>query len=249
MNLKRYCLTGAGGFLGRICKSVLEDRQFSVTGLGRRNQEIHADIGQKFTLAENSNFEVFVHAAGKAHSVPKTPEEEQAFFQVNFEGTKNLCAAIDQLSKKPKAFIFISTVSVYGVDAGEQIREDDPPKGSSPYAKSKILAEAWLTEWAKNKGIILGILRLPLVAGPQPPGNLGAMVSGIRRGRYLSIGNASARKSMVWAADVAAIIPRLTEVGGVFNLTDGYHPSFGELEKAISGTMGKKPPARIPLSL
>jgi NAD dependent epimerase/dehydratase family enzyme len=40
---------------------------------------------------------------------------------LNSEGTKNLCAAIDQLPQKPKTFIFISKVAVYGVDSGEQI--------------------------------------------------------------------------------------------------------------------------------
>src|SRR5690606_36461035 len=76
---------------------------------------------------------------------------------------------------------------------------------------------------------------------------LGAMVKGIKTGRYLSIGGASARKCMVWAADIADIITRLAQVGGIYNLTDGYHPSFGELENAIAGVLGKTPPLKVPM--
>src|SRR5690606_10477594 len=114
---------------------------------------------------------------------------------------------------------------------GVDIKEDSPLDGKTPYAESKALAEAWLGKWAGENGVTLGILRLPLIAGPNPPGNLGAMVNGIRLGRYLSVGQANARKSMVWAEDVARIIPVVAERGGVYNLTDGHHPSFSELEE------------------
>src|SRR5690606_18151446 len=210
-------LTGAGGFLGGILSKALLAKGHQVIGQGRRQSEITADITSTFTFDKEYHFDIIIHAAGKAHVVPRTSEEEREFYQVNLEGTKNLCAAIDQLPTKPEAFIFISTVAVYGKDSGELIHEDTPLNGTTPYAQSKILAEEWLKEWARKNNIVLSILRLPLVAGPHPPGNLGAMVKGINTGRYLSIGGASARKSMVWAADIADIIPRLAQVGGIYN--------------------------------
>jgi GlcNAc-P-P-Und epimerase len=109
------------------------------------------------------------------------------------------------------------------------------------------MAEEWLHEWAVKNNIRLSILRLPLVAGPNPPGNLGVMIKGITSGRYLSIGEANARKSMVGAEDIAYIIPQLAQKGGVYNLTDGYHPSFGELERNIAFALGKKPPVKVSL--
>src|SRR5690606_36322095 len=93
----------------------------------------------------------------------------------------------------------------------------------------------------------LSILRLPLVAGAHPPGNLGSMIRGMKTGRYLSIGSASARKSMVWAEDIADYIETLSRVGGTFNLTDGYHPTLGELELQISKSLAKPAPWKIPL--
>ena len=245
----KILLTGASGFLGRILSKQLVTNGSKVIGQGRKQQDITVDISKPFSFDMGTRFDVIIHAAGKAHMVPRTPEEVRAFYEVNFEGTKNLCAAIDKLPTKPKAIIFISTVAVYGKDSGELIHEDTPLNGTTPYAKSKILAEEWLTGWAMKNNVTLCILRLPLVAGPHPPGNLGAMIKGINTGRYLSIGTASARKSMVWAADIAHIVPRLIEVGGTYNLTDGYHPSFGELEKAIAGRLGKKAPLKVPMAV
>lgn len=50
----------------------------------------------------------------------------------------------------PKALIFISTVAVYGCEFGEQITEEHTLNGTTPYAKSKIMAEEYLTNWCKS---------------------------------------------------------------------------------------------------
>lgn len=243
-NNQTILITGHSGFLGQQLSKVLKTTNFHVAPFLDANQN-RIDISQGFKLPLSPD--IVIHAAGKAHSVPTSPEEEKAFFDVNYQGTINLCNAIDQLTEKPQAFIFVSTVAVYGVDSGEMIAESHPLNGITPYAKSKIQAEQYLTAWAAQNNITLSILRLPLIAGCNPPGNLGAMINGIKTGKYLSIGKANAKKSMVWAEDIGDIIPQLIEKGGVYNLTDGYHPSFGELEKAISGTLGKSLPIKIPL--
>lgn len=244
--MKHFLITGCSGFLGEIISEKLAIKGFKTTGQGRKGQEINVDISIPFSFYKNIHFDYVIHAAGKAHAVPRNLNEENEFFEINFEGTKNLCAAIDQLDEKPKAFIFISTVAVYGIESGLQIKESHPKNGLSPYAKSKIMAEDWLINWAKKRNITLGILRLPLVAGKNPPGNLGMMTQGIASGKYLSIGKANVNKSIVWAEDIANVIPKLAEIGGVYNLTDGYHPSFRELEVVISKSLGKKLPKKIP---
>lgn len=238
--------TGSTGFLGKTLASELSEHNFTVIDINALANE-RVDISKPFSLNGGSHFDIVIHCAGKAHFVPKTDEEKKAFYEVNHQGTVNLCNAIDKLTIKPKAFIFISTVAVYGVDSGVDIKESHSLNGNTPYAKSKIEAEAYLQDWAQENNIVLGVLRLPLVAGPNPPGNLSAMIKGIKSGRYLSIGNADAKKSMMWAGDIAQIIPKLVDVGGVYNLTDGYHPSFGELEKAMSKSIGKSNPIKIPM--
>jgi len=74
------------------------------------------------------------------------------------------------------------------------------------------------------------------------------MIKGIKKGYYFRIGDGSARRSMVLAKDVAELIPKISSESGIYNLTDGYHPSFKELENAIARPFGKQIRS-IPLAL
>ncbi|MBQ9137602.1 MAG: NAD-dependent epimerase/dehydratase family protein [Alistipes sp.] len=237
--------TGASGFLGQNIKPMLEEH-YQITTIGLADSD---DIKANLALESPSftkPFDVVLHAAGKAHFVPKTEAECQAFYDVNYGGTVNLCKALEAVGC-PKAFIFISTVAVYGLEAGEDISEDAPLSGTSPYAKSKIMAERYLTDWCAERGVTLSIIRPSLIAGPNPPGNLGAMIKGIATGRYLSIGAGAARKSVLMVQDIATLVPLLAERGGVFNVCDDSQPTFRELERTISSQLGKRLPLSIPM--
>jgi nucleoside-diphosphate-sugar epimerase len=245
-------LTGASGFLGTQLLHTLQPR-YTVTTVGRTALSSHARHLQLDLATEKTGTlspqKAVIHCAGKAHVVPRTAEEEEAFYRVNVQGTVHLCESLVSSGAIPEYFVFISTVAVYGVDEGTLISEQHPLNGETPYAKSKIRAEQFLSGWCSQHNVRLLILRLPLIAGPQPPGNLGAMIKGIASGKYLSIGKAAARKSVVWASDVAEIVPHAMLMGGIFNLTDGYHPSFRELETCIAGALNKKVPMAIPMGV
>jgi nucleoside-diphosphate-sugar epimerase len=228
-------LTGATGFLGQMLHRALGP---DILTLGRAsNNQLIVDLST--TIPDLPPVDTVIHNAGKAHVVPQTPEEEQAFFDVNVQGTANLLQGLE--SHPPKQLVFISSVAVYGLDMGEAIPETAPLHGQTPYARSKIQAEALVQDFCKAHDIGYLILRLPLVVGPNPPGNLGAMVQMIRKGRYIRIGGNKARKSMVLGTDVAHLVARLSgQPSGIYNLTDGIHPSFADLEEAIASVYGQK---------
>lgn len=240
----KLLFTGASGFLGNNVRPLLE-RMYDVTTIGLLPQDDYTvNIAQEIPELRE-RYDIVLHAAGKAHSVPKTEAEKQVFFDVNLQGTKNLCAALERKGI-PRAFIFISTVAVYGCDYGENITEEHPLDGVIPYAVSKRLAEEYLQEWCRKHNIILGIIRPSLIAGPNPPGNLGAMIHGIRNGRYLSIAESQARKSVLMVQDIAKLVPMLAEKGGIYNVCDSYQPTFRELEVIICRQLNKSLPLSIP---
>ena len=115
-----------------------------------------------------------------------------------------------------------------------------------PYALSKIQAEQYLQEWCNKHHVTLGIIRPSLIAGPNPPGNLGAMINGIRHSKYFSIAGGKARKSVLMVQDIANLIPLLAEKGGTYNVCDTYQPTFRELESVICRQLGKSMPLSIP---
>ena len=236
--------TGASGFLGNNIIHLLNGT-YNIISVGLSPQDTYlVDIATDIPTFTDA-FDVVFHAAGKAHSVPKTEAEKRLFFDVNLQGTKNLCTALER-SGIPKAFIFISTVAVYGCDSGENITEEHPLNGTTPYALSKIKAEKYLEGWCVMHNVKLSILRPSLIAGPNPPGNLGAMIHGIKNGKYLSIAGGKARKSVLMVQDIANLLPMLIEKGGIYNVCDSYQPSFRELEMVIYKQLNKKLPLSIP---
>lgn len=238
-----YLLTGATGFLGQQLIPEL-DRETIRLGRSTSNR-IRCDLSVE--IPPLPRVSIVIHNAGKAHVVPKTAAEAEVFFQVNYQGTRHLLQALEV--HPPDQFIFISTVSVYGLEEGEDIDESHPLNGSTPYALSKIQAEAAVRTWCESRCVPWVILRLPLIAGPNPPGNLGAIQRAIAKGRYFRITGNDARKSMVLAEDVARLIPQLQGKTGAYNLTDGIHPTFAEIEEGIAGALGKRIPLRLPESL
>ncbi|MBF7090638.1 NAD-dependent epimerase/dehydratase family protein [Flavobacterium sp. ALJ2] len=222
-------LTGANGFLGKI---ILQNSNEKIYTLGRFGDlDISVDLSKNIPILPK--VDIVIHSAGKAHSIPKTDSEKKGFHDVNVLGTSNLLKGLEK-SGLPKQFVFISSVSVYGQESGNNICEEHALLAKDPYGLSKIEAEQLVKNWCDKNQVTCSILRLPLLVGKKPPGNLGAMIKAINKGYYFNIGGGTAKKSMVLAKDVACFILTVAPIGGIYNLTDGLHPSFSELSLAIS---------------
>jgi nucleoside-diphosphate-sugar epimerase len=234
-------LTGSSGFFGQIVMNrLLYD--YDVYSLSRSSSYFNCDLSQSIPFF-NFRFDLVIHAAGKAHCPTKTKDEYKSFFDVNYTGTQNLLKSLESLDQLPKSFVFISSVAVYGREVGTNISENMSLLAQDPYGLSKIQAEQLVENWCLTNNVVCTILRLPLLLGQNPPGNLGSMLKAIKSGYYFNIGGGRAKKSMVLAEDVARFIPIIALVGGTYNLTDGEHPCFADLSSAIA----KKEMNNLPL--
>lgn len=242
----RCLLTGATGFLGAILLDELRKSNI-VVSLSRNRSDYNISL-EKEVPHFVTNFDLVVHCAGKAHSIEKNDIEQNEFHKVNVEGTVNLLEALVK-SGTPKYFVFISSVSVYGLNSGVRINENTNLRATDPYGKSKIEAERIILEWCKNHKVVCSILRLPLIAGPNPKGNLGDMINGINKGYYFNIAGGKVKKSIVLADDVAKFILKIKGIGGIYNLTDGCHPTLAEISNYISCNLGKSGVKNMPYFL
>ena len=93
---------------------------------------------------------------------------------------------------------------------------------------------------------MLGILRPSLLAGKGAPGNLGAMVNGVKKGFYMNIAGGRVVKSILMAEDIANILPKIVVKGGVYNVCDTFQPSFGQISESVAKQLGKEKPINIP---
>lgn len=243
--MEKILFTGASGFLGHNILPMLKRDFESVTTLGHLDSDdLTVNLAKSIPELPN-HYDIILHAAGKAHIIPKTPEEEQLFYDVNYQGTVNLCRALEKV-EPPKSFVFISTVAVYGCERGNLIDENHPLEGTTPYAKSKIMAEEYLKKWCGERNVVLTILRPSLLAGVNPPGNLGDMVRGIEKGVYVNIAGGKVKKSILMAEDIVNLLELARYKGGIYNVCDTEQPSFGELSQLMAKQLGKHIPISIP---
>ena len=235
-------LTGGRGFLGRYFLEYSD-----IINLGRSSHnDIVCDLAIKVPAVPKDVTKV-IHAAGLAHLNPKNKSQENMFYDINVEGTNNLIKGLQ--NKKIDQFIFISSVAVYGLTEGTKVNEKSPLIAKTPYGKSKIEAERLLTKWATENHIPLLIIRLPLIAGKNAPGNLGHMLKAINKGYYVSLTNSNAKKSIVLASDVAKFCVNTHHKNGIYNLTDMYDPTILEIENYISKMLSKKIFLKLPKQL
>lgn len=240
----RILLTGSTGFIGKHIYDVISKSNTVVT-IGRKGCHIAYD----FTKIKNDipEADLLIHCAGLAHVHEDKYCDE--LIKVNFEYSVNLLKSINESKSSIRYLVLISSVSVYGPSKGNLINEKSELQPNSCYGISKLKCEEAFISWANRNSIKCTILRLPLVIGIGASGNLESMIKAIRKGYYFNVGKGDAKKSMVLVQDVADIIINASKVGGIYNLTDGYHPSFYELSNKIANQFGKEKVKSIPFLL
>jgi nucleoside-diphosphate-sugar epimerase len=161
-NGRSALVTGAAGFLGRHLSERLARSGVSVVGVDCRpivalngdgfhhlDRFVLADVtdaGAMSRLFQEQHFDWVFHLAGLA-SVGQCARDPALALEVNVGGTRNVLEA----SRDSERFVFLSSAAVYGPAEQLPITEDQPRRGTDPYAISKIRAEE-LCELAREQG-------------------------------------------------------------------------------------------------
>ena len=173
---KRVLVTGTSGYLGTSFKQYVDkinenmpQNLWHVTFVSMRNE--------KWKEMDFSEYDVILHAAGIVH-LKEQPDMEQLYFDVNYKLTKELAekAATDVQAKEKETgkahkiqFVFLSTMSVYGIVAG-RITAATKPAPVNFYGKSKLEAEVALQAMQTNRFLVT-IVRPPMIYGKNCTGN------------------------------------------------------------------------------
>ena len=92
--MMKLLFTGASGFLGNNIRAVLEKQYEIVHSIGLTDDnDVKCNLAKEVPPIDTA-YDMVLHAAGKAHVEPKTEVERQAFYDVNYQGTINLCKAV-----------------------------------------------------------------------------------------------------------------------------------------------------------
>lgn len=163
--MKKILITGANSYIGTSVEKWLakEPDKYKVDTVDMRD-----DAWREKDLF---GFDVVFHVAAIVHKKEK-PIMRELYFKVNRD--LPIDVAIKAKKAGVKQFIFMSTMSVYGVvgkiEEEVVIAEETEPNPQTYYGKSKLEAENKLKKLIDEKFKVV-ILRPPMIYGPNCPGN------------------------------------------------------------------------------
>jgi UDP-glucose 4-epimerase len=254
-------VTGADGFAGRAACAHFRAAGMRFRGLVRTlsgETVARPDVLPAGDLARVSDAALanalqgagsVVHLAGRAHVMHATATEPQAAFRAaNVVATQRVARAAAEAGAAH--FVFASSVKVNGeaTPPGRPFRESDPPHPRDAYAGSKWEAECVLADVARETGLAVTILRLPLVYGPGAKGNVAQLTEAIVRGLPLPLGRIDNRRSLLglgnFVAALDAVLGHPAPAPGTvvtYLLADASPVATPELVRAIAAALGVAP--------
>jgi GDP-4-dehydro-6-deoxy-D-mannose reductase len=154
--VKNLLLVGGNGFAGTHLRNALET-SFAVASTGR-DVDVR-DFNQLHAFVSRVQPDLVVHLAAVT-TLGESFMKPRDTYDINFLGTLNVLMALRE-SNFSGRMLFVSSSEVYGLIAESEmpVKEARLPKPMSPYAVSKIAAEALCHQWSQTDKLDIVIAR------------------------------------------------------------------------------------------
>jgi len=256
----RVLITGGAGFLGSALANrlvsaghtvlVLDDltagdpRRLDPQVLFTRGDV--RDVPKLWTLLQG--VDCVYHLAARVR-VPESIHYPGDYNQVNVGGTVALMEAVRDTGVS--RVVLASSGALYGEQAQQPIREDQPPRPNSPYGVSKVAAEYYVSTLGALYGIETVALRIFNVYGPGqelPPSYPPVIPQLLRQaqigGSLVIFGDGTQTRDFVYVDDVVEALAAAAVAHDVnrqvINVGSGREVSINELADRIAGVVGKR---------
>ena len=227
--MKKILITGSNSYVGTNVEKWLmkEPDKYYVETLDMKDPN-----WKEFDF---SKFDVVFHVAGIAH-IKETKKNHDLFFKIN----SDLVIDTANIAKKHaiKQFIFMSSMSVYGIVCGE-IKRDNVENPVSSYGKSKLDAENKLKD-LEDDTFKITILRPPLIYGRYCPGNFSKLAKfALINPFYPKIEN---KRSIIYIDNFSNYVRILIDksLPGVFHPQNNRYVSTNEIISSIRNLKNRK---------
>jgi nucleoside-diphosphate-sugar epimerase len=190
---RAVCVTGGAGFIGghlvdallslgstiTVIDDLSNSRLDHLAGLieiePERVRFVHGSVLDDDALADATAEARTIFHLAAIGSVPRSLEEPQRTWSVNATGTVRVLEAArrrwggDRGGPGGERVVFAASSSAYGDDPALPKVETQLPRPVSPYAASKLAAEAAVSSWARSFGLSTVSLRYFNIFGPRQP--------------------------------------------------------------------------------
>lgn len=227
--MKNVLVTGKDSYIGMSVENWLmkENDMYKVDTVDM--------IDGSWKEKDFSSYDVVFHVAGIAH-VKETKENRDLYYKVN----RDLAFETAKKAKEEgvKQFVFLSSMSVYGIDNGV-INEETSLNPKSNYGKSKLQAEE-LIKPLDDDNFKVAIIRPPMVYGKGCKGNYQrlsrlALITPI----FPKIEN---KRSMIYIDNLSEFVKQIIDncSCGVFFPRNDEYVNTSEMVKMIASAHGKR---------
>lgn len=227
--MKKILITGANSYIGMSFEKYIKDNYPNDYVVDTVDM-----IDGSWREKDFSGYDSVFHVAGIAHQ-KETKQNASLYYTVN----RDLAIETAQKAKTNgvKQFIFLSSMSVYGMDIGV-ITKETVPNPKSNYGKSKLQAEEGIKELVDGEFKVC-ILRPPMVYGEGCKGNYQTLVSVAKK--FPVFANYKNQRSMIHVVHLSKFVKDMIdkESGGVHQPQDPEYVCTCKMIQNIAKDMGK----------
>lgn len=227
--MKKILITGAGSYIGGSFEEYMRksSSEYAIDTLDMQNAN--------WSEYDFSGYDAVFHVAGIAHR-KETKENASLYYEVN----RDLAVKTAKKAKEAGVpqFIFLSSMSVYGLERGV-ITRDSATKPKSNYGRSKLEAEAELEKLASDT-FSLCTLRPPMVYGKGCRGNFGTVVALTKKlPLFPKVKN---RRSMIYIDNLCEFVKIAIDrrLSGLFFPQNREYVCTTDMSQIIAKKLGKK---------
>ena len=225
--MKKVLITGNNSFIGKRFIQMFDDSEYLVDAISLRNDE--------WKLKDFQDYDAIIHVAAIVHQ-----NEKEVKYEVYDKVNQKLAIDVARKAKEDgvKQFIFLSTMSVYGLNVGH-IQMSTPINPISFYARSKFSAEQSLQD-LDSEDYKVAIIRPPMVYGDTNKGNYSILRKiALSTPIFPKIEN---ERSAIYIDNLCEFIKVVidTEMQGVFFPQNEHYMSTSETVSLIAKTHSKK---------
>ena len=227
--MKNILITGKNSYIGTSLENWLmrEPDKYKVDTVDMKDRS--------WKEKDFSSYDVVFHVAGIAH-IKETSDNQNLYYKVN----RDLAYETAQKAKQDgvEQFIFLSSMSVYGIEQGV-IDKNTPLTPNSAYGKSKIEAEKLINK-LQDDSFTVATLRPPMVYGKGCRGNYPRLVGlALKTPIFPKVDN---KRSMIYIDNLSEFVKRLIDnrSGGLFFPQNADYVNTSEMVRIIAEVHGKR---------
>ena len=228
--MKRVLITGANSYIGTSVEKYISEHYPEECVFDAVDMRDGAWKEKEF-----SGYDVVFHVAGIAHQ-KETKENAESYYKINRDLAVDV--AIKAKENGVKQFIFLSSMSVYGMLTG-RITKDTALKPKTHYGKSKLEAEEKINA-LNDESFKVCTIRPPMIYGKGCKGNYQTLRKFALKLKFFPY--VKNERSMLYIENLCEFVRLmiLKEESGIFFPQNSEYTNTSEMVKMIAEANGKK---------